>query len=401
MRNFLYPDSDSRISRLLAFGMLSSLGMTACGGSADPLGAPAVEPPLVSSLPAALKVSTASLWMNPKGLAAVSLSSNPLQQCSEQGEPSDSTLTGEAKLAATVYCRVFGKGPIEISSVTASVDSRMSEFDSRIQENSTTPECVGSALVSKTEALSFPLRSSAMEQKFQCKDALSDTSVTAFGKEENTDGGTTWYVYDGTNNPLATAAATSGKSAGQSQAWQVNVGADGNVVSEEGYITLAPQLMNCTGGVCDAPDTQIAGSSMLMHVLVDVTGGTVEATAAGAGIGFCAFHIKTSSQAIYLKGQLTNGLGSCATAVEEICLNATSFEVLSDATACDSLKTSLELQSIDRAEFTSGEGGPTTTQQASGIGTNPKSEMGTWIDYCLGPSDFEDVTALFSESSGG
>jgi hypothetical protein len=377
---------------------VASLFFSACGSDTptnDGLGAPAVEPPLTASLPLGLKVTEGqALRISRK--SPLALSTNPLQQCSEGGQPTSGGLTDENLLAATVYCRIFGKGPIQIKSVTQSVDNRLVDFDNRILESGESPACLDAALVDKSTTFIFPFETANFTQKYQCKDELSDVAVTALGKEASGDEDT-WYVYDGQNDPKTAATATEGSTSGMSQAWKVTTDSNGDVLTEEGYITLAPQLMSCgtnTSGPCQslsATDTMIAGSSMLMHVLVDTTAGTVEATAAGTGIGFCAFHIKTSDTVIYLKGQT----GSCTT-TEEVCLNADTFEVLSDLSACASLSgTNLALKTIDMSEYSSGDGGPTTAIPASSLGSNTKTEMGTWINYCPGPSEFADVDSLF------
>ena len=356
-----------QFTQTIAFPILACLTLGACSSSSssDGLSAPAVTPPIESALPASLK-STANLAAARATLRSLNATATQLTSCTEQGLPSDTTgFTSAEELASNIYCRLFAKGPIQVLSLTESVDGRLDEIETQTTEER--PACMDSTPVDKSSDFVFPGQlAEAFTQKLQCRDVQSDSQVLSFGNDGND-----WWLLDSQQNSGASAT-----SQGQSQAWKIATDDNGDVLTEEGYITLSPLLSG----------SSLAGSTLLMHAYVDTAAGTVELTGAGHNIGFCAFHLKTNSTHIYVAGQLSAS-GTCG-ASTTACLSATTYEPLADS-ECTTLSSGLALTSLNRDAFSA------ASLSASSLAANSSasSDMATWNDFC--PATVDGVDDMF------
>jgi len=348
---------------VLAQGVLAQ-GVTGSGG--DGLSAPAVTPPIEAALPASLKSASAlaSARTQARSLNATAIQ---ITACTTTGEPSDTTgFTDAEKLASNIYCRLFAKGPIQVLTLTESVDDRLAELETRTEEER--PACMDADLVNKSSDFVFPgQRSEAFTQKFQCRDELNSSHVLSFGNDGND-----WWVLDSQQNSGADAT-----SQGQSQAWKITTDSDGNVLTEEGYVTISPLV---TSG-------SIVGSAVLMHAYVDTTAATIELAGAGDSIGFCAFHLKTSSTHIFVAGQLITPGGACGSTTTA-CLSASTYEPLSDS-ECTTLSTGLALTTLNRDAFSAASLSASTLSVIDSV----SSDMSTWNNFC--PATVDGVDDMF------
>ncbi len=335
------------VTVIVVSGCGKTTATTTTAGSV--LKSPEVTPPMKASLPTILQlaVSTAKLDSDNDKIEVLSDSRAAPYTCSS-GAPEETAyalLSDAEKLASTVYCRLFAAGPIQVLSLTTNVDTRMTEYKTRVA--SATPACLSKDLVDKSTELAYPgqLSTEAFTQKYLCLDEMSATHMVAFGYDA-----TTWWVYDSQKETTAT-------SSGMSSAWRVTVDSADAVTKEEGYMTIAPALVNCSGVTCAVgAGTTVGGSTMMLHALVDVAAKTVELTGAGTGIGFCAFHMKNSADYIAIKGQLESGSGCGATVYA--CLKAADYSVAT-STNCLSLSTGYTLSTLDRGVYDSTNSGPT------------------------------------------
>ncbi len=325
--------------------VLITLALTACGDSGTEIGAPLVSPPLNEALPAALR-TTAAVTLAPQG--------SPLAM--------STALTcggSETSIRDTVLQRLFCDGPTKILSLTDSIDSRMDEINTRSLES--LHECLSAANIDKSSSFAFPaqITSNAFTQKFKCKDVFSEGSgLMAFGNDE-----TNWWLSQGGTGDTLNNGIT--------QAWRVTLASDGTVASEEAYITIAPKA---SGG-------SLAGSSMLLHLLVDSTADTVEATAAGGGIGFKHFHFRSNATHVWVSGVREGQIST-----EEVCLDATT---LSNSTGglsdCASLESGLALTALGRQAYSDGGLGASGAENV---------DMSALINLILTEATVSDVTAF-------
>ena len=356
-----------KITQNLSMPLFAALALSACGSSSgDGLSAPAVTPPMEAALPTALK-SAANLNAARAKVRSLNATTTQITTCSATGEPSDTTgFTDAEKLASNIYCRLFAKGPIQVLTLTEGVDDRLAELETRTEEER--PACMDADLVDKSGDFVFPgQRSEAFTQKLQCREAISDSQVLSFGNDGND-----WWVLESQQNSGASAT-----SQGLSQAWKITTDDGGDVLTEEGYITMSP-LVN---------SGSLAGSTVLMHAYVDTAAATVELTGAGENIGFCAFHLKTNSTHIYVAGQLISTGGACGSTTTA-CLSATTYEPLADS-ECTTLSSGLALTSLNRSAYSA------ASLLASTLSANgtASSDMSTWNNFC--PTTVDGVDDMF------
>ena len=353
--------------RTLIPAVLTMVTLGACASSSgDGLDAPAVTPPLEAALPASLK-SAAGLNAARAKVRSLNATATQITTCTTTGEPSDTTgFTDPEKLASNIYCRLFAAGPIEVLTLTESVDGRLDEIETRTSEER--PACMDVDVVDKSSDFAFPGQQvEAFTQKFQCRDELDSSHVLSFGNDGND-----WWVLDSQQNSGASAT-----SQGQSQAWKITTDDDGAVLTEEGYITLSPLVSNGT----------LAGSALLMHALVDSAAGTVELAGAGESIGFCAFHLKTSSTHIYVAGQLITSGGNCGTTTTA-CLSASTYEPVSES-ECTTLSSGLALTTLNRAAYSAA----SLTASTLAANISASTDMAGWNNFC--PNTVDGVDDMF------
>jgi len=328
--------------------VLVPLALSACGQGGSEIGAPQVTPPLSEALPTSLR-STAALRVLPKGQSLAMVG----------GMTCGGT---ESNIQEAVYQRLFCDGPTKILSLTDSIDSRMAEINTRAQESEKT--CLSGDNVDKSSLLAFPaqLESNVFSQKYKCKDIFGDgDGLMAFGNNE-----TNWWLLESGQGDGTT-------SSGISQAWRVTLADDGTVASEEAYITIAPKV--------SSGSATLAGSSMLLHLLVDTTAGTVEATTAGGSIGFKHVHFRSNATHVYV-----SGVRDGQTSTEEVCLNASDLSVASGGvTDCQSLEEGLALTALGRQAYSAG------GLDASGA---QNVDMSALADFILGETDLSDISAF-------
>lgn len=274
-----------------------------------------VKPPVEAALPGALLVSGISLTTDDY--------TKTCQTDLSQGDVCQ-TYSGGQQIQCIIKQRLFCKGPSNVLSLLDNLDSRLREIEKR-SSNQDVP-CLDATPVDLSGQITFP-GSVTKEQKFQCQD---QSIGLGFGEDAGT-----WYVREGGGTkPIGSAFSVF----------------ESDVV--QGYLWLG------------SADKSFAETTALMRIYADQSQKTVEITGGGVGLGFCAFHYKSTADLIYVVANPDGAAFTCdyngdnsadENDWDEACLIANSLDSAAEG-ACDSLKAGLQLTTLGRAETVSSTG---------------------------------------------
>ncbi len=283
---------------------------------------PQIRPPVQASLSSALVSggTTASLPLTaPKG----SISSSSIDYtttCSSDPAAGDpcSSLTSSTRLLCIVKQRLFCPGPTEVLNMLNGVDGDLSGIS---QRSTGKVSCMDNALVDSTSDLALP-GGTTFTHSLQCKDSSINM---AWGNDTASN---TWYVR-------------------RAQGAGASVFSITNETQVEGYLWLP------------SSDKSFSMTTELLHLKADKTTQTVEITGGGVGMGFCSFHFISNPSYIYIVGN-PNGAGfTCdydgsssdnSTDWDEVCIDATTLAQSASLSDCDSLRASISLSTLGRAQ---------------------------------------------------
>jgi hypothetical protein len=243
-----------------------SLALFGCGGgsgSGSHIDLPQVYPPVRASTPAALIA-------DPQYQASASVQS----ALRVAGLPQ--ALGEAANLAMAVQDRLYTAGPTEILRIVHELDDRTAGLDTDPSSHA----CLTAAPLSKSYALPG---GQTFEVKLQCMQSYGGGFIAfGFDHAQAADAGAT-AIHGSQDFYLV-----QGQDGGMGGAYHLQ--ANGNL---EGWISVADSR---------AP----SNSQVIMHLLTDQTAGTLELTLGGAAVGFCAAHLKTGGDFLFIRGK-TNG----------------------------------------------------------------------------------------------
>jgi hypothetical protein len=246
------------------------LVLSGCGGSSSASNAridlPRVYPPVRASTPS-------SLILDPMYQAAAKTSALRVA-----GLP-QALVSPAANLAQTIQERLYTAGPTEILRIVHELDDRTLQLDTTPSKH----ECLTATPRATTIALpggqTFTLQLQCIEHWSGGGGWIAfgfDSAQSADAGLIAAHGGNDFYLLEG-------------QTGGMGGAYHLAAGS-GNV---EGWMSVA--------------DSRVpSGSQVLMHLLTDQSAGTTELTLAGSGVGFCAAHLKTSSDYLFIRAK-TNG----------------------------------------------------------------------------------------------
>lgn len=269
--------------------VLSSVGGGCGKSSSAPIPLPKVYPPVRASTPDALIADSA--FSAPAGgvTAKSALQRRP------------NALDDAVSLATVVQERLYTMGPTEILRLVSGLDERTSTLDTRASEH---PCLTGTPI-----PYSYSLPGGAtFNVSFQCLQEFSAGGV-----------GTGWLVF-GFDNALAAPVGGGGASGGDGS----NGGTDGKSSLPDGgalgtdgggdHFYLAEGQSSGMGSVYRfdrttgdvegwvsvADNMNFTGSRVMMHLITDTAAGTFELTLGGAAVGFCAAHLKTGADFMFI-----------------------------------------------------------------------------------------------------
>lgn len=257
------------------FGSLVLLG-SSCGSSTTGSQIPLIEPPVSAATPSGLAGSRRSRSLD----------------------------------VAEIQTRFFADGPTKVRSLLLSIDSRISEINTRSSES--TRACLSNTAVQQD----FTIFGESVTGYFQCYDLFSATAGMMFGKKDGV-----WYLYQ--NGGQARSFASVREVTGQTGKYIV-----------EAYVSV---------GQGNAADSTSCGSSWygcsygVIHLKANSSDSTFEMTVAGSGMGFCGAQLRSDGTNLYVNGSTGSytGAWSCAAAANNCVLAANTSSAGSCATADD------------------------------------------------------------------
>jgi hypothetical protein len=272
------------MKRIVTWSVFSTLALlgSSCGSSTTGNTIPLVEPPVSAATPSGLSGSRRSRALN----------------------------------VSEIQTRFFSAGPTKIQTLMSSIDSRISEINTRIGQS--TRACLSNTAV----AQNFTIFGETVTGYFQCYDLFSATAGMMFGKKDGV-----WYLYQ--NGGAARSFASVREVTGQTGKYIV-----------EAYVSV---------GQGNSTDSTSCGSSWfgcsygVIHLKANSADSTFEMTVAGTGMGFCGAQLRSDGTNLYVNGSTGNynGSWSCASADTNCVLAANSGSAGSCATADDFTLTSL------------------------------------------------------------
>jgi hypothetical protein len=195
-------------------------------------------------------------------------------------------------LATIVQQRLYTPGPTEVLRILHALDDRVAELDPRPSEH----PCLTSAPTAQTFALPG---GQSFTVQLQCLQRFGD--------------GTGWVAF-GFGNALPVppdAGATDGGAGGPPDGGALAADGGGNdfyLVEGQtrglgGAYHVDRRSGNVEGWVAVADSGQPSDSQVLMHLVSDQAAMTFEMTLGGTGVGFCAAHLKTGRNFLFIDGR--------------------------------------------------------------------------------------------------
>ena len=261
-------------------GNAGSAGNTA-GGTALTL--PQVYAAVRAATPTALIASGSALWLGPQG---------------ELGTARQA-LEGGVNLATAVQDRFYSGGPTDLLRIVKDLDDRVQGLQLDLAQH----PCLSAPPVTKTYGLPS---GQTFEVKLQCLQSFGTGSSggwVGFGivAHEPADAGASDSAESASDAAVDAGAAgdgdagvpfpgrdfylVEGQTGGNGGAYHID--ANGNV---EAWIAVAER---------DIP----ANSQVLMHLRTAHVAKTLELALAGSGVGFCAAHLKTNPESLFVTGK--------------------------------------------------------------------------------------------------
>jgi hypothetical protein len=269
-----------------ASSMQSGGGSAGSAGNAagsTTLALPQVYPAVRAATPTALIAAGSALWLGPQG---------------ELGTARQA-LEGGVNLATAVQDRFYSGGPTDLLRIVKDLDDRVQGLQLDLAQH----PCLSASPVNKTYELPS---GQSFELKLQCLQSFGTGSSggwVGFGSvaHEPADAGASDSVEGASDAAVDAGAAgdgdagvpfpgrdfylVEGQTGGNGGAYHID--ANGNV---EAWIAVAER---------DIP----ANSQVLMHLKTAHVAKTLELALAGAGVGFCAAHLKTNPESLFVTGK--------------------------------------------------------------------------------------------------
>jgi hypothetical protein len=195
-------------------------------------------------------------------------------------------LGGEITLALAVQERFYSMGPTELLRIVKDLDDRIAGLDTDPSKHA----CLTATPVDHT--YTFP-NGQTFEVQLQC--------LQNFGAPGSAGAG--WVAFG-----FGTAAPASTDDAGASDA-DGGTATDGEafylVEGQEGGMGGAYRVQgdDVEAWIAVADSTAPTNSRVLMHLVTHKSPATSELALAGAAVGFCSAHLKTSSNFLYIEGR--------------------------------------------------------------------------------------------------
>lgn len=251
-----------------------------CGKSSGrSIGALEVEPPVTANTPSGF-LSTLSLQ-------------------------ADSTMT-------TINSRFFSSGPTEIQSLLDSIDTRITQLNSREAENHR--GCLDETAT--TFSITTPF-SVGLTHYLSCIDNISSTQWLAFGHQ-----GSSWYMREGQSQGSLTLA---------------KIDSDSNV---EAWIAVANET------------TVNSSSQMIMHLKSTAASHLLELTVTGSNIGVgCGVQYQSNENYIYITGLIddpSGGAGADCSAVSttSVCADTSTLTAVATSNCTNAGLSSFSLDAL-------------------------------------------------------
>ncbi|HEY4183414.1 MAG TPA: hypothetical protein VGP07_00020 [Polyangia bacterium] len=269
------------------FGLLLGLsaGSLGCGksGSSTPIPLPLVYPPVRAGTPDGLIADPTY---------AAGATSSKKSALLKTG----SALNDAINLATAVQERLYTMGPTEILRLVSDVDARTTSLDTRTSEH----PCLSGAPVPFT--YSFP-GGQTFPIQLQCLEAIGGGSSPSGG----------WLAF-GFDAALAAAPAPDGGDAEPAPDGGV-MGTDGGgdhfylAEGQNGGMGSVYRFDRSTGDVegwiSVADQSLPTGSQVIMHLTTNKAAGTLELTMGGSSVGFCAAHLKSGGNYLFIDAKTT------------------------------------------------------------------------------------------------
>jgi hypothetical protein len=184
---------------------------------------------------------------------------------------------GAIQLATAIQERFYSAGPTSLLRIVKELDDRVAMLDT----NTARHPCLTEEPVASSYALpggqTFGVKLQCLERSGSTWLAFGfDRAASADAGNVTTDASNDFYLVTGQESGMGGAYRIEGKT--------------GNV---EAWITVADE---------NAP----TNSQVILHLLTNKQAGTLELSLAGSGVGFCAAHLKTNADYLWVSGK-TNG----------------------------------------------------------------------------------------------
>lgn len=270
-------------------------GSAPIGGGGDASVLPRVYPPVRNATPTAL-IGNPSFVAEPQAfrLAFEAAASAPARAAQQSG----------VNLAIAVQERFYSGGPTELLRIVKQLDDR----SQGLNLDASAHACLGAA----ARTLAYPLPGGEVfEVKLQCLQSFgtpgSNGGYLAFGlvpaSSENVGPETNSDVDAG-----AGADAGTGADAGSADAGSLaDSGRDFYFVEGQpggnGGAYHIDRWGNVEAWIAVAERDIPSNSQVIMHLVTRRAAGTLELALAGSGVGFCAAHLKTNSEFLYVSGK--------------------------------------------------------------------------------------------------
>lgn len=249
-------------------------GAQAGNGSATKLSLPEVYPLVRSSTPTEL-ISNPTFKPMPMRDSGVGV----LPQA----------LGGEISLAVAIQERFYMGGPTELLRIVKDLDDRVKGLDTDKSKHA----CLNATPVEQTYALPG---GQSFRVKLQCMQSFGGAGSAAAG----------WVAFG-----FSRGAGGAGISADDAGAETSDAGAD--LEQDEFYLVegqangmgSAYRITgeDVEGWIAVADRNVTSGSQVIMHLVTHKAPATSELALAGAGVGFCSAHIKTSPDHLFVRGR--------------------------------------------------------------------------------------------------
>jgi len=198
-------------------------------------------------------------------------------------------MPGAINLATAIQERFYSEGPTALLRIVRDLDNRVATLE--------TDPAKHPCLTEEPALSSYALPGGqTFDVRLQCLQRSGSTWIAfGFGRAALADAGPV-SAADGNDFYLVT-----GQESGMGGAYRVE-GKTGNV---EGWITVADE---------NVPNN----SQVILHLLTNKQSGTLELALAGSGVGFCAAHLKTNADFLWVSGK-TNGAAPPGSASRPTC----------------------------------------------------------------------------------